>query len=155
MKAYTRELLRAKLLELTKLQREHDQTGAFNELDAFLEDLKDAFGRLRSPISAIVANVQSEIQSCIEGKETDQMKATASSRKRGRRASQPPLFCSTNPCSKSLHNSMPSLLRWRRSWPKRWPLRPPFSPSRPARATVRPGTPKSGNRWRQVRTRRP
>ena len=82
MKAYTRELLRAKLLELTKLQREHDQTGAFNELDAFLEDLKDAFGRLRSPISAIVANVQSEIQSCIEGKETDQMKATASSRKK-------------------------------------------------------------------------
>ena len=66
MKAYTRELLRAKLLELTKLQREHDQTGAYAELDAFLEEVKDAFGRLRSPVSAIVANVQSEIQTCIE-----------------------------------------------------------------------------------------
>jgi hypothetical protein len=81
MKAYTRELLRSNLLQLTRLQREHDQTGAYNELDAYFEEVKDAFGRLRSPIAAIVANVQSEIQSCLEGKELDQMKSNISSRK--------------------------------------------------------------------------
>ena len=82
MKAYTRELLRNRLLELTQIQREHDQTGAYTDIDTYLEATKDEFGRLRSPVAAIIANVQSEIQTCIEGKENDQMKATASSRKK-------------------------------------------------------------------------
>ena len=46
------------------------------------------------------------------------MKATASSERRGRRASQP-LFCSTT-MQQELAQPMPSLLRWKKSWPKRW-----------------------------------
>ena len=40
MKAYTRELLRERLLELTAIQREHDQTGLYNDIDPFLEKIK-------------------------------------------------------------------------------------------------------------------
>ena len=66
MKAYTRELLRAKLLELTKLQREHDQTGA--STNYFLRD-----ERRVSPSKPNLrhrGHRELEIQSCIEGKET-------------------------------------------------------------------------------------
>ena len=82
MKAYIVELLRERLLELTAIQREHDQTGLYTDIDPFLEKIKDEFGRLRSPIAAIVANVQSEIRTCIEGKESENMKANTSSRKK-------------------------------------------------------------------------
>ena len=76
MLAYTRELLIDKLAELSELQSDFNKTGQIQGIEPWLTELEESVGRLRNPLSSVVANTQSEIRAIWGGFRKDGIDAS-------------------------------------------------------------------------------
>ena len=76
MLAYTRELLIDKLAELSELQSDFNKTGQIQAIEPWLTELEESIGRLRNPLSSVVANTQSEIRAIWGGFRKDGIDAS-------------------------------------------------------------------------------